>query len=87
MVCHALVQELIPKGIPEAAYVCSLTQLLMLIAFLPSIIRNPLKHIISKLELPMSRELLVACGVVLLAALVDSYLKAKVCGCRVTVRT
>merc|ERR1712216_398779 len=56
---------------------CGLCILLMLIAYMPRVIRNPLKHVISKLDVPFSGQVLTAFGIALLAALVDSCLKAK----------
>lgn len=56
---------------------CSMCVLLVIMSYLPSAIRNPLNHIISKLSVPMSGQIIVGIGVILLAAFVDSYLKAQ----------
>jgi len=48
--------------------VCALRQL-MLISVLPSAVRNPLKHIISKLDVPYAGQAIMAVGVALLAGM------------------
>jgi hypothetical protein len=50
---------------------------LVLLSVLPAAVRNPLKHVISKLDLPYAGQIGAAIGIALLAALVDSYLKAQ----------